>query len=100
MENTTYADIFAALGNEHRLALLRLLLRQLPAEMSVGELQQQSGMAASTLSHHLERLRRENIVCARKDKQWIWYSANMETLQSVADFVARDCCSANTGAES
>ena len=48
---------------------------------------------ASTLSHHLEKLRREGLVRSRRDKQWIWYQANTDTLTDLLDFLYHDCCS-------
>ena len=53
----TYADMFAALGAESRLRILRLLLSAHPDGMVVGEIQHELGIAASTLSHHLEKLK-------------------------------------------
>ena len=53
-----YADMFAALGAEPRLRILRVLLAAHPEGMVVGEIQNELGIAASTLSHHLEKLKR------------------------------------------
>ena len=82
----------AALGNEARLSILKLLLSALPGEVSAGDIARHSGIPASTLSHHLERLRREGLVQSRRDKQWIWYSANPEVLEDLLNFLYHDCC--------
>ena len=52
-----YADMFAAMGTEARLRIIRLLLSAHPAGMIVGDIQAELGIPASALSHHLEKLR-------------------------------------------
>ena len=86
------ADRMAALGNEARLSIMKLLLSALPGEMAAGEIGRQTGIPNSTLSHHLERLRKEGLVKSRRDKQWIWYSANTGTLTDLISFLYHDCC--------
>ena len=87
-----YADMFAALGAEPRLRIVRLLLSAHPDGMVVNEIQGETGIAGSTLSHHLEKLRMENLVSVRKDKQWLWYSANAQALQDLLGFLYAECC--------
>ena len=87
-----YADMFAALGSEPRLQIVRLLLSAHPDGMIVGDLQTELGIPNSTLSHHLEKLRMEGLVSSRKDKQWLWYSANAEALQDLLGFLYAECC--------
>ncbi|RUR86808.1 metalloregulator ArsR/SmtB family transcription factor [Chlorogloeopsis fritschii PCC 9212] len=90
MENTEtarYADIFAALGSEPRLEIMRLLFAAYPEEMTVGEIQEKLKIPNSTLSHHLEKLRIEGLVNSRKQKQFLWYSANAETMEDLLSFL-------------
>src|SRR6185503_6334856 len=91
-ETARYADMFAALGSEARLEILRLLLSAHPDGMTVGDIQTETGIPNSTLSHHLEKLRIEGLVDSRKDKQWIWYSANSDVLQDLLSFLYAECC--------
>lgn len=86
-----FADIFAALGSESRLEVMRLLLAAHPEGLTVGEIQSQLNIPNSTLSHHLEKLRHEGLVIARRDKQWLWYSANAETLEDLLAFLYNGC---------
>jgi ATP-dependent Clp protease ATP-binding subunit ClpC len=86
------ADRMAALGNEARLSIIKLLLAALPGEMAAGEIGRETGIPNSTLSHHLERLRKEGLVRSRRDKQWIWYSADTGTLTDLVSFLYHDCC--------
>lgn len=87
-----YADMFAALGAEPRLQIMRLLLSAHPEGMIVSDLQVELDIPNSTLSHHLEKLRMEGLVTVRKDKQWLWYSANGEGLQDLLGFLYAECC--------
>lgn len=87
-----YADMFAALGAEPRLRIVRLLLSAHPDGMIVGDLQTELDIPNSTLSHHLEKLRMEGLVSVRKDKQWLWYSANADALQDLLGFLYSECC--------
>ena len=87
------ADRMAALGNEARLGIVQLLLQALPGELAAGDIGRATGIPASTLSHHLDRLRREGLVRSRRDRQWIWYQANTDTLGDLLNFLYHDCCS-------
>ncbi len=61
-----YADMFSAIGTEARLGIVRLLLSAHPEGMVVGEIQAELGIPSSTLSHHLEKLRHEDLVTVRR----------------------------------
>ena len=87
-----YADMFAALGSEPRLQIVRLLLSAHPDGLIVSDIQAELEIPNSTLSHHLEKLRMEGLVTVRKDKQWLWYSANAEGLQDLLGFLYAECC--------
>lgn len=91
-DTAKYADMFAALGSEPRLQIVRLLLSAHPDGLTVGEIQAELDIPNSTLSHHLEKLRMEGLVDYKKDKQWLWYSVNSETLQDLLSFLYAECC--------
>jgi ArsR family transcriptional regulator len=90
-----YAAMFGAMGSEPRLAILRLLLAAHPEGMVVGEMQSELGIPASTLSHHLEKLRAQELVRVRRDRQFLWYAADTETLGRLLEFLYQECCSRN-----
>ena len=89
------ADRFAALGAEPRLQIVRLLLSAHPAGMIVGEVQEELGIPASTLSHHLEKLKQVGLVEVRRAGTFLWYSANTGALQEVLGFLYEECCTRN-----
>lgn len=90
-----YADMFAAIGAEPRLRILRLLLSAHPGGLVVGDIQAELGIPNSTLSHHLEKMKNEDLVEVRRDRQFLWYSANVETLRELLAFLYAECCSRN-----
>ena len=47
----------------------------------------------STLSHHLERLKAQGLVAARRDARFLWYAANTQALEELLRFLFDECCS-------
>ena len=92
---TRYADMFAAIGTEARLRIMRLLLSAHPEGMIVGDIQAELGIPNSTLSHHLEKLRSEGLVKVRRNGSFLWYSADTEALQEILTFLYSECCTRN-----
>jgi len=87
-----YADMFAALGAEPRLRIMQLLLAAHPDGMVAGDLQAELDIPNSTLSHHLERLKNEDLVRVRREGTYLWYSANTDALREVMGFLYAECC--------
>lgn len=94
-----YADMFAALGAEPRLRVLRLLLSTHPDGMVVGDIQAETGIAGSTLSHHLEKLKNDELVTAVREKAFIRYRANTRALEELLGFLYAECCTRNKAVE-
>jgi DNA-binding transcriptional ArsR family regulator len=94
-EVTQFADMFAALGTEPRLRILRLLLSAHPDGLVVGDIQSETGVAGSTLSHHLEKLRNESLVTVEREKAFLRYRANTEALEKLLGFLYSECCTRN-----
>lgn len=94
-ECARYADMFAAIGTESRLRILRLLLAAHPEGLVVGDIQSDLGIPASTLSHHLEKLKNEELVTVERRSTYLWYRANTGTLQELLAFLYSECCTRN-----
>jgi DNA-binding transcriptional ArsR family regulator len=90
-----YADMFAALGSEARLRIMRVLLSAHPDGLVVGDIGEELGIPASTLSHHLDKLKNEELVKVRREGTYLWYSANTEVLQELLGFLYAECCTRN-----
>src|SRR5271170_1548138 len=91
----TYADMFAALGAEPRLRILRALMAAHPEGMVVGEIQNELGIAASTLSHHLDKLKNEDLIAVRRESTFLRYTANTIALEELPGFLYAECCTRN-----
>src|SRR6476659_1937635 len=96
---TRYADMFAALGAESRLRIVRLLLSAHPDGLVVNEIQAETGVGGSTLSHHLEKLKHDELVTAEREKAFIRYRANSEALEELLGFLYAECCTRNKAVE-
>jgi DNA-binding transcriptional ArsR family regulator len=90
-----YADMMAALGTEARLRIVRLLLSAHPRGLVVGEIGSELGIPASTLSHHLEKLKNENLVKVRRESTFLRYTANTQALRDILAFLFAECCTRN-----
>jgi DNA-binding transcriptional ArsR family regulator len=94
-----YADMFSAMGTEPRLRIVRLLLSAHPEGLVVGEIGSELEIPASTLSHHLDKLKNEDLVRVRREGTFLWYSANTEALQELLGFLYAECCTRNKAIE-
>ena len=92
---TRSADRFSALGAQPRLQIVRLLLSAHPTGMVAGEIQDELDIPASTLSHHLEKLRQVGLVSVRRAGTFLWYSASTDALREVLGFLYDECCTRN-----
>ena len=84
-----YADMLAAMGTESRLRIMRLLLSAHPEGLVVGDIGTDLGIPSSTLSHHLDKLKHEDLVRVRREGTFLWYSANAEALQELLGLAHR-----------
>src|ERR1700678_328171 len=90
-----YADMFTAMGTEPRLRIMQLLLSAHPDGLVVGEIQSGLGIPNSTLSHHLEKLKNEELVKVRRESTFLWYTANTDALEELLGFLYAECCTRN-----
>lgn len=94
-----YATMFSAMGGEARLRILRLLLSAHPDGMVVNEIGEELEIANSTLSHHLDKLKNEDLVEVRREGTFLRYSANAQALQELLGFLYAECCTRNKAVE-
>jgi len=87
-----YADMFSAMGAEPRLRIMQLLLSAHPDGMVVSEIQDELEIPSSTLSHHLDKLRTEELVEVKREGTFLRYTANTGALQELLQFLYAECC--------
>jgi len=90
-----YADMFSAMGTEARLRVMQLLLSAHPHGLVVGEIQEELEIPGSTLSHHLEKLKAEDLVLVRRESTFLRYTANTDALRELMQFLYTECCTRN-----
>jgi DNA-binding transcriptional ArsR family regulator len=94
-----FADMLAAMGTEPRLRIMRLLLSAHPDGLVVGDIGAELEIPNSTLSHHLDKLRNEQLVNVRREGTFLRYSANAEALEELLGFLYAECCTRNRAVE-
>ncbi|MES2129059.1 MAG: metalloregulator ArsR/SmtB family transcription factor [Pseudomonadota bacterium] len=82
----------AALAQESRLAVFRLLVTLGPAGMAATRIAEHLGIAASSLSFHLKELSHAGLIVARQDGRFVIYVANFEVMNSLIGFLSENCC--------
>jgi DNA-binding transcriptional ArsR family regulator len=91
-EVARFADMLAAMGAEPRLRIVRLLLTAHPKGMAAGDIGAELEITPSTLSHHLDRLKREDVVTVRREGTYLWYAANTAAIEQLLNFLFVECC--------
>lgn len=97
MESKSAVQSLAALAQETRLAVYRLLVQQGPSGMAAGEIAAQLGLAPATLSFHLKELAHAGLVRARQAGRFIFYAADFEAMNALLAFLTDNCCAADCG---
>jgi len=87
--------MFSAMGTEPRLRIMQLLLSAHPDGLVVGEIQEELEIPNSTLSHHLDKLKTEDLVHVHRESTFLRYTANTDALQEVLQFLYAECCTRN-----
>jgi len=90
-----YADMFSAMGTEARLRIMQLLLAAHPDGLVVSEIQEELDIPNSTLSHHLDKLKAEDLVSVQRESTFLRYTANTDALQEILQFLYAECCTRN-----
>jgi ArsR family transcriptional regulator len=90
-----FADMLSAMGTEPRLRIIQLLLSAHPEGLVVGNIQEELEIPNSTLSHHLDKLKNENLVLVKRESTFLRYTANTEALQELMQFLYSECCTRN-----
>ncbi|WP_306372488.1 ArsR/SmtB family transcription factor [Roseisalinus antarcticus] len=85
-------DTFAALGQPLRLSVLRRLVQAGPPGLTAGQIAEDHGTLANTLSSHLRVLSAARLVTATREGRHIRYRADMEGLRTIMSFLLEDCC--------
>lgn len=92
METTQAVAALAALAQEHRLAVFRLLVQAGPEGMSAGRVAEAVDLAPNTLTFHFDRLRVAGLVTVRREGRSMIYAARYEAMNALVGFLTENCC--------
>ncbi len=92
MDKELAIEAFAALAQDSRLAIYRLLVREGPGGLPVGDISKALDIVPSTLSGHLGVLRRAKLLNSTRRKREIHYAANLGAMRDLLRFMLEDCC--------
>lgn len=91
METNTAVSQLAALAQEHRLTIFRLLVQQSAEGLTAGRIAETLGLANATLSFHLKTLAQAGLIEIRQDGRFIHYSANFAAMTTLLGFLSENC---------
>jgi DNA-binding transcriptional ArsR family regulator len=92
METRQVLDALAALAQDHRLAVFRLLVEHAPTGLTAGNIAERLALPPTSLSFHLKELSVAGLIVGRQDGRFIWYSANIAAMNDLVAYLTRHCC--------
>ncbi|HEX9172545.1 MAG TPA: helix-turn-helix domain-containing protein [Telluria sp.] len=95
METKLAIGALAALAQESRLAVFRLLVQAGPAGLAASKVAEQLGIPASSLSFHLKELTHAGMVTQARAGRSLIYAANFDTMNALLGFLTANCCGGN-----
>ena len=96
METKHILNALAALSQEHRLAIFRLLVEHAPEGLFAGDIAERLQLAPATASFHLKELSRAGLIAPRQDGRFIWYRADLEAMNGLVGYLSENCCRASS----
>jgi len=92
MEKSTAVAALAALAQDNRLDVFRLLVQAGPRGLAAGQVAEALGIAPNTLTFHFDRLRQADLIEVRRDGRSMIYAARYETMNGLLSFLKQNCC--------
>jgi ArsR family transcriptional regulator, arsenate/arsenite/antimonite-responsive transcriptional repressor len=92
MESRDAIPALAALAQETRLDIYRLLVQAGPGGLSAGRIAERLGLALPTLSFHLAQLKHAGLATARRESRSIIYAANYAAMSGLVAYLTENCC--------
>jgi DNA-binding transcriptional ArsR family regulator len=96
MEPKTAVASLAALAQDARLAIFRLLVQRGPEGLCVGDIAAKFDIAPATLSFHLKELTNAGLLAARQEGRFIYYAPDFEEMNALVFYLMENCCGGQT----
>ena len=97
MKTKDAVSALAALAQDTRLDVFRMLVQQGASGLAAGEIAEQLDVSPATLSFHLKELAHAKLVTARQDGRFVFYAANFGAMNDLLAFLTENCCAADGG---
>jgi DNA-binding transcriptional ArsR family regulator len=98
MEKTDAVAALAALAQDNRLDVFRLLVEAGPEGLAAGAIAERLSLAPNTLSFHFDRLRQAGLVTVKRDGRSLIYAARFETMNDLLSYLTENCCGGDPSA--
>ena len=95
MKSSIAVSALAALAQESRLAIFRLLVQAGPSGLSAGKIAEAAGVQPSALSFHMKELSHAGLATSRSEGRFVIYAANFKTMNKLLVFLTENCCADN-----
>ncbi len=92
MEKTNAVSALAALAQDNRLDVFRLLVQAGPEGLSAGRVAEELDLAPNTLTFHFDRLRMAGLVKVRREGRSMIYTARYQTMNALLAYLTENCC--------
>jgi ArsR family transcriptional regulator, arsenate/arsenite/antimonite-responsive transcriptional repressor len=96
METKSALAALNALSQEHRLGIFRLLVEHAPEGLPAGVIAERLSLAPATASFHLKELSHAGLIASRQDGRFVWYRADLETMNGLVGYLTENCCRASS----
>jgi DNA-binding transcriptional ArsR family regulator len=95
METKAAVSSLAALAQDSRLAIFRVLVQAGPAGLAAGKISELTGIPPSSLSFHLKELSHAGMADSEQAGRFVIYTANFSTMNALIGFLTENCCGGN-----
>ncbi|MGQ5525263.1 ArsR/SmtB family transcription factor [Chitinimonas sp. PSY-7] len=95
MKTSNVVTALAALAQESRLAIFRILVQAGPGGLPAGKIAEATGIAPSSISFHMKELTHADMTISRQEGRYVIYTANFETMNALLAFLTENCCGGN-----
>jgi ArsR family transcriptional regulator len=92
MKTKAALTALAALSQDTRLAVFRLLVEHAPDGLPAGRIAEKIDVPPASLSFHLKELTRAGLIDPRQDGRFVWYSANLDAMNGLVAYLTENCC--------
>ena len=99
METSKALVALAALAQDTRLGIYRLLVEHAPEGLPAGQIAERLDISPATLSFHLKELSRADLLLSRQDGRFVWYRAALDEMNDLVEYLTANCCRASAACD-